>query len=295
MVQNTGSDLVSGGIGALEFIGKKTVDMLSEGDPGLRTKRDLLAGKNTNSLSATLREAKSKSELQQKGNMAETTQKETKFVDLFEKYQGNAHLDALEMLSSECDSKLTRILNIQSATVKEENAQILSDVRCKFELDEDLDEQEGCDDFKKQLFAATKRLKLKVTCSKVLNTWTKLKEKSNSKSESDAPKDCFDQTLASLAELSSRFIEFQRKVADMLMLTDMQAKDMAIERASALKSISQFFVLELTSITNACAQNISAKESNIVTDIYLEGSNCVSMIKDCHELLLPILQCSVIK
>lgn len=291
LVQNTGTDLVSGGIGALEFIGKKTVDMLSEGDPGLRGKRDALTGKKTNTLSAALKEAKRKSEQQPQGTAAS---QEMKFVDLFEKYQGNAHLDALEMLSSDCDSKLTRILNIQSSAVKEESMQILSEVRNNFELDEGLDDQEESKDFKKQLFAATKRLKMKITCSKVLNTWTKLKENFKSTSELESPKDCFDHTLASLAELSSRFVEFQRKVADMLILTDMQAKELAIDRASALKSISEMFILELTALANGFAQNIADKKSEIITDIYLESSNCVSMVKDCHDLLLPILKCSII-
>ena len=45
VVQSTGIELVSGGLDALEFIGKKTMTVLSEGDPGLRQKRGQLAGK----------------------------------------------------------------------------------------------------------------------------------------------------------------------------------------------------------------------------------------------------------
>lgn len=36
---------MSGGLDALEFLGKKTMDVLAEGDPGLRQKREQLAGK----------------------------------------------------------------------------------------------------------------------------------------------------------------------------------------------------------------------------------------------------------
>lgn len=36
---------MSGGLDALEFIGKKTMDVLAEGDPGLRQKREKLTGK----------------------------------------------------------------------------------------------------------------------------------------------------------------------------------------------------------------------------------------------------------
>ena len=44
-MQNTGKELMSGGLDALEFIGKKTMDVLAEGDPGLRQKREKLTGK----------------------------------------------------------------------------------------------------------------------------------------------------------------------------------------------------------------------------------------------------------
>ena len=36
---------MSGGLDALEFLGKKTMDVLAEGDPGLRQKREKLTGK----------------------------------------------------------------------------------------------------------------------------------------------------------------------------------------------------------------------------------------------------------
>lgn len=45
---------MSGGLDALEFIGKKTMDVLAEGDPGLRQKREKLTGKGP-SLSQVLR------------------------------------------------------------------------------------------------------------------------------------------------------------------------------------------------------------------------------------------------
>jgi hypothetical protein len=37
--------VVSEGLGALEYIGKKTMDVISEGDPGLRNKREVLLPK----------------------------------------------------------------------------------------------------------------------------------------------------------------------------------------------------------------------------------------------------------
>ena len=84
---------MTGGIGALEFIGKKTVDMLSDGDPGLRQARDTLAGKKKTNLSALLQEAKEKSE--KNPNTHTKTSDEMNFNDYFEKFQGNVNLDVL--------------------------------------------------------------------------------------------------------------------------------------------------------------------------------------------------------
>lgn len=296
IVQSTSSELVTGGIGALEFIGKKTVDILSEGDPGLRQKRDALKSKQGNNLSAVLREAKKKNEETENSQHVQCVRKQEdmKFNDLFEKYQGNAHLDALEMLSNECESKLERILGFQSDMSKEETMKILSETRNNYELPDLDDPQDEYNDLKKELFGATKKLKLKVTCSKLLNTWQKIKEKSN---ECTSPRECFESTLSSLAEMTSRCVEYHRKVADMLMVVDVQAKELAVQRASTLRSISQMFQTEISHLTNEFAQNLREdKESKtLMADIYLEGSNCCSMIRDCHYLLLPILQCCVIK
>ena len=45
IVESKSMNLVTGGLGALEFIGKKTMDVISDGDRGLRHKRQLLSGK----------------------------------------------------------------------------------------------------------------------------------------------------------------------------------------------------------------------------------------------------------
>ena len=49
IVKFTIQDIVTGGIDTLEFIGKTTVNYLSEGDPGLRNKREHLFKKKVSS------------------------------------------------------------------------------------------------------------------------------------------------------------------------------------------------------------------------------------------------------
>ena len=314
LVQNTGSELVTGGIGALEFIGKKTVDMLSDGDPGLRQTRDALSGKNKTNLSALLREAKDSSSsrdiTKSSVKKGEGEDGEVNFNDLFEKFQGNAHLDALEMLSNECENKLERILRMQSSEAKQETTGILSGTKERFLLSENVDDEDDspAHEFKKDLFAFTKQLKMKVTCSKLLNCWMKLKEKSTTLSTTTTSQQqpeadqVLNTTVSGLAELTSRCVEFYRKVADMLLTTDMQAKELAFQRAVTMRSIATILIVEINKLANDLAHQVadngdasSSSTQKVVTDIYLEGSNCCSLVKDCHDLLLPILQCCIVK
>lgn len=296
LVQSTGQDLVSGSIDALEFLGKRTVNILSEGDPGLRSKRDQLLGKKS-TLSSVLQEAKNKSEQVDCKSSMEKGDNPTNFNNMFEKVQGVAHSEALEMLSKECDVKLERILNAQSDAAKDESIEILTAIKEKMELDVELDESKDVH-FKKELYLQSKKLQLKVTCSKLLNTWSKIQEKTNF-SETINVHDCYENAVMTLAEFTSRCVEYYRKVADMLLMTDMEAKKLAEERASTLKNITQLYQIEVTSLGNSyanyLAENNKESASRIITDIYLEISNCVSLLHDSHNLLSPILKLSAIK
>ena len=301
LVQNTGQELVAGGIDALEFIGKKTVDILSDGDPGLRGKRVVLAGKKANSLSSLLNEARIKSEQQERSLAAVKGENPAKFTDMFETFQGVAHLDALEMLSNECANKLERILNVQSDEVKDESTEMLSEIKTNFEIEDHEEKEIENDDvdFKKQVYLATKKLQMKVTCSKLLNTWYKLKEKTKTMPDIESPNDYFECTISSLAELMSRFMEFYRKVADMTMMTDMQAKQLAKQRASSIKLLTKLFQMEISNFANSCVSHLvdykEENDSDFITEIYLESSNCCSLLQESHQLILPILQCSVVE
>ena len=97
MVQNTGKEIVTGSLDALEFVGKKTLDAISHGDPAFRKKRGM-------TLSQALREAK---EIAQQGNAQPTELTSMdKFSLEFDKYQGLAHLEALEIISHESEPEV---------------------------------------------------------------------------------------------------------------------------------------------------------------------------------------------
>ncbi|NXD55876.1 NXP20 protein, partial [Corvus moneduloides] len=117
-VQNTGKSVLSGGLDALEFIGKTTMNVLAESDPGFKRTKTLMA--RTVSLSQLLREAKEK-EKQRRAQQV-TVERTAHYGLLFDEFQGLSHLEALEILSNESEaqiqSHLARLDGEQLETVK---------------------------------------------------------------------------------------------------------------------------------------------------------------------------------
>lgn len=106
-VETTGSKVITGGLDTLETIGKKTMEVLQEGDPGLKNKRALLKiDTDKPILSQVLREAKERSEKENKALLEVHAKKKLNYEILFDDYHGLVHLEALEMLSKQCDIKL---------------------------------------------------------------------------------------------------------------------------------------------------------------------------------------------
>ncbi|XP_025066458.1 protein NOXP20 isoform X2 [Alligator sinensis] len=106
VVQNTGKSVLSGGLDALEFIGKKTMNVLAESDPGFKKTKILM--ERTVSLSQLLREAKEK----EKQRLAQqvTVERTAHYGLLFDEFQGLSHLEALEILSNESEAKIQSFL-----------------------------------------------------------------------------------------------------------------------------------------------------------------------------------------
>ncbi|XP_059194081.1 protein NOXP20 isoform X2 [Centropristis striata] len=140
-VQNTGKSVISGGLDALEFIGKKTMTVLAESDPGFKKTKTLM--EKTASLSQMLKEAKEK-ERARLGNQP-ISAPTAHYGILFDDYQGLSHLEALEILSNESEAKVQAFL---SSLVEEEQEEVkkelifIKDIFIKRE-DEEKEEEEG--------------------------------------------------------------------------------------------------------------------------------------------------------
>lgn len=148
-VSQIGNRVISGGLDTLEGIGKKTMTMLQENDPGLLNKRKMLGmmDKDTPVLSQILREAKEKTE-EAEQNLKEMQQqrykKQLHFESLFDDYHGLVHLEALEMLSQQSALKLKALMSQLTGLALSELEETLNEVKELCELPEmDNDDSDG--------------------------------------------------------------------------------------------------------------------------------------------------------
>ncbi|XP_061535111.1 protein NOXP20 isoform X2 [Phycodurus eques] len=140
VVQNTGKSVISGGLDALEFIGKKTMTVLAESDPGFKRTKTLM--QKTATLSQMLKEAKEKerARLSEQPVSAPTAH----YGILFDDYQGLSHLEALEILSNESEGEVQAFLSSLEEDEQEEVKKELIGIKEVFiSREEEKDEESG--------------------------------------------------------------------------------------------------------------------------------------------------------
>lgn len=170
LVESTGSKVMTGGLDTLEAIGKKTMEVLQEGDPGLKKKRAFFMNETDKpNLSQVLREAKEKAETVEK--TAEEKQKIRKvhFESLFDDYQGLVHLEALEMLSKQSNIKIQQHLNSLNANELNSMEETLEDVKelCDLGEDDENEDEVHDKDLKCRLQEACNDLGINITYEKL--------------------------------------------------------------------------------------------------------------------------------
>ncbi|CAB3371531.1 Hypothetical predicted protein [Cloeon dipterum] len=167
IVESTGSKVISGGLDTLENIGKKTMQVLQDGDPGLKKKRALFQPDKP-VLSQALREAKELAEQHEQAAEEKIAARKVHFETLFDDFQGLVHLEALEMLSRQCEMKLqSSLLKLAGAELKEAHEKLVA-VRDESILPstDDIEEPEG--DISEAVIENIQSLPVKVSSDKLL-------------------------------------------------------------------------------------------------------------------------------
>ncbi|XP_077361454.1 protein FAM114A2 [Festucalex cinctus] len=306
VVQNTGKTVISGGLDALEFIGKKTMDVIAEGDPGFKKTKGLMIRNAT--LSQVLREAKEREELQTE----ESSDSEKKVVAhygvLFDQYQGLAHLEALEMLSRQSESKVKSVLTTLSGdelSKLRDELELIKDAFSVMEFDdEDVDEKKDQDgaEFEAELAQALDGLSVSTTaeklskackdaCGVVLDLNKPLEDDEEEKTMLTV-EEVNAAAIRSLAELTARSIELFHKLGESLLLSngDVEAGVLSQLMVVLCKEVS-LLSKKFTACLTAAGSNEKGEVLNpLITGVFLEASNSASYIQDAFQLLMPILE-----
>lgn len=160
---------MSGGLDTLEAIGKKTMEVLQEGDPGLKKKRAFFINESDKpNLSQILREAKEKAENVEKTIEEKQKVRKVHFESLFDDYQGLVHIEALEMLSKQSNIKIQQHLNGLDINELNSVQKMLEEVEELCELGEDENDDEIYEkDLKYKLKQAICDLGINITYDKL--------------------------------------------------------------------------------------------------------------------------------
>ncbi|XP_003689677.1 protein FAM114A2 [Apis florea] len=301
LVESTGSKVMSGGLDTLEAIGKKTMEVLQEGDPGLKKKRAFFINEpDKPNLSQILREAKEKADNVEKTIEEKQKMRKVHFESLFDDYQGLVHIEALEMLSKQSNIKIQQHLN--SLDINELNSvqKMLEEVEELCELGEDENDDETHEkDLKCKLKQATCDLGINITYDKLYEICQN-SQIYTTQSMTYTNQEIFEHAISILAQFTAVSVERFHKTAGLLLIKEHRSTVNETDSLVQLTNIlsNQIGILSNTycSILSKLAE-ISDKSDNInsnITTIFMEASNASSYIQHAFKLLIPIIQVGAI-
>uniref|UniRef100_A0A8C5IA30 Family with sequence similarity 114 member A1 n=1 Tax=Gouania willdenowi TaxID=441366 RepID=A0A8C5IA30_GOUWI len=326
-ITHAGRSVISGGLGALEFIGKKTMTVLAESDPGFKKTKTLM--QKTASLSQMLKEAKEKERARL--NNQPVSAPTAHYGILFDDYQGLSHLEALEILSNESEAKVQAFLSSLEEEEQEEAKKELIFIKNIF-LKQEENEGGELTEFVSVLTELLFELHVAATPDKLnkarlrAHDWVSQIEAQPVSTETTEEKDAGEEqenkveevkggeedfrsieatylsSIESLAEVTARSIEQLHKVAE-LILHGQDLEKPARDQAQILTRLMCAMCKEVDCLTNKFSNTLllvggerKAEEVNPRVDsVILEGSNSTNYIQNAFLLLLPILQISHIQ
>uniref|UniRef100_A0A8C4ZFE1 Family with sequence similarity 114 member A2 n=1 Tax=Gadus morhua TaxID=8049 RepID=A0A8C4ZFE1_GADMO len=258
VVQRSSKTVLSGGLDALEFLGKKTMDVIAEGDPGFRKTKGLMIRPST--LSQVLREAKEEEEEQGPGGPGVAGgpggaggpgpegRRTAHYGRLFDEFHGLAHLEALEALSRESQAKVGSVLATVSGEQLVDLREQLDRIKDAFTLEE-LDDDELDD---KQGDTTITWNYSPITWNYIPITWN-------------------------YSPITCNYIPHN-------IVTLVLCKEISL------------LAKKFTSCLTSTGANEKGEVLNpLITGVFLEASNSASYLQDAFQLLLPVLQISHIQ
>lgn len=298
LVESTGNKVMTGGLGTLEAIGKKTMEVLQEGDPGLKKKRAFFMQEADKPiLSQILREAKEKAETEEKTLEEKQLARKVHFESLFDDNQGLVHLEALEMLSNQSDIKIQQYLAASDSSKLISIQEILEEIK---ELCNIGDEQEADNrDFKIRLEEACKDLGVNISYEKLNDIWEESRSYLNP-SVSHTEQEIYQTAISTIAQFTAYSVERFHKTAELILIN---AKRSTVNEADALVRLTSILSSQIGVLANSFGNSLNklAKTTDEpdeinakITTIFFEAMNASSYVEDAFRLLIPIIQVGAI-
>uniref|UniRef100_A0A2K5C7N5 Family with sequence similarity 114 member A1 n=1 Tax=Aotus nancymaae TaxID=37293 RepID=A0A2K5C7N5_AOTNA len=327
VVQNTGKSVLTGGLDALEFIGKKTMNVLAESDPGFKRTKTLM--ERTVSLSQMLREAKR----ERAETLATSCGKRSA-------HYGNAMFCSLNT-SIKIQSFLASLDGEKLDLLKNDLISIKDIFAAKELENEENQEEQGLEEkgeeFARMLTELLFELHVAATPDKLNKAMKKAhdwveedqtvvsvdvakgsEEETKKEEKEEKPhnpqedekeekrtktiEEVYMLSIESLAEVTARCIEQLHKVAE-LILHGQEEEKPALDQAKVLIKLTTAMCNEVASLSKKFTSSLTTAGSNkkaevlnpMISSVLLEGCNSTTYIQDAFQLLLPVLQVSHIQ
>ncbi|KAL0829964.1 hypothetical protein ABMA28_003429 [Loxostege sticticalis] len=303
-VETTGTKVIAGGLDTLETIGKKTMEVLQDGDPGLAKKRAMLGLDSGDKpvLSQILREAKAKAEEEDKVREEKREAKEVHYENLFDDFEGLVHLEALEMLSRQVTMRIEERMRGLDPEKRQDIKETLQQVAelCEMPEEDDEDDEppsEGMskpDAFHEKLQTATQDLGLKLVFQPLVKQYTDVLDWLDSADPDIGEKAVYKRAVSSLAQCTALAVLVYHKAAEMLLVKPRRSTadeadaltQMTVVLTKHISELATLFTEKLNSISSENKEQIN----NYITNIFLEAGNSSTYIQNAFQLALPILQ-----
>lgn len=302
-VETTGTKVIAGGLDTLETIGKKTMEVLQDGDPGLAKKKAMLGLDSGDKpvLSQLLREAKAKAEEEDRVREAKREAKEVHYENLFDDYEGLVHLEALEMLSRQVSMRIEERLRGLEPDKRQDLKETLQQVAELCEMPEEDDEEEDSseetskvDAFHEKLQTATQDLGLKLQFQPIVKQYTEVIDWFSKEDTSLTDKAVYKRGVSALAQATALCVELYHKSGEMLLVKPRRSTadeadamtQMTVVLTRHISDLATLFTEKLNSVPSENKEQVN----NYITNLFLEAGNSSTYIQNAFQLALPILQ-----
>ncbi|KAG5319369.1 F1142 protein, partial [Pseudoatta argentina] len=295
LVESTGSKVMTGGLDTLEAIGKKTMEVLQEGDPGLKKKRAFFMNEPEKpNLSQILREAKEKAETEEKTIEERELARKVHYESLFDDYQGLVHLEALEMLSKQSNIKIQQYLIELDTNDLTSVQETLEEIKELCDLgDEDDNEDKNDKDLKNRLKNACHDLGVDITYEKLYDVWIETENYLTS-STTRTDQEIFQNAISTLAQFTAFSVERFHKTAELLLIKERRS---TVNEADALVQLTNVLSNQISLLANSFCDTLhrfaetAKKPDNInanITTIFLEVSSWLNNLSIMMIVILKI-------